>query len=98
MTKSKVGQDDSAEEKKEKRRLRAPGSNGKSIVAAASETPGQRGGVENGNEDPQEWAREFPKRSKNDGPSSVAKKIQLTAAESLELPRRAGRKDVFRSK
>lgn len=64
MTKSKVGQDDSAEEKR-KETTKAPGWNGKSIGAAARETLGQRGGAENGNEDPQEWPREFPKRSRN---------------------------------
>lgn len=74
MTESKVGQDDSAGEKKRKGTTGAPGWNRQSIGAAASETPGQRDGAENGNEDPQEWPQEFPK-CKNEDPYSVVKKI-----------------------
>jgi hypothetical protein len=51
MTKSKVGQDDSAEEK-EKKSQRRLGWNGKSIELQLVRLQAKGGGAESGNEDP----------------------------------------------
>lgn len=80
------------QKKKEKRRLkRLAGMVNRSVLQLVR-LQARGAGAENGNEDPQEWPREFPKRSRNEDPYFVVSKSQLTAAESLKLPRQVGKK------